>query len=323
VLKTGDILLVEFPYTDGSGIKRRPVVLIDRFGGDLLVAYFTREVEKYAGEPTSVAISRRDISEGSIKSTSVIRLHKLAIVNERLCKWVARIRKGKIDEILRIFATIAAKVHFESVHKTPLSFIPGKSRINYAGRVYDEKEITSLIDSALDFWLTAGRFEKEFTSKLSDFLGIKHVITTNSGSSANLLAISALTSPKLGDRRLKPGDEVITVAAGFPTTVAPIVQNRLIPVFVDIELGTYNIDVSQLEAAFSSKTRAVFLAHTLGIPFDVDEVLRFCHKHDLWLIEDNCDALGAKYTSRLTLHDSRLTLHDSRNTPAPLVTWLL
>ena len=153
----------------------------------------------------------------------------------------------------------------------------------------------NLVDSALDFWLTAGRFERKFTQKLAGFLGAKHVIITNSGSSANLLAIAALTSPKLGARRLKPGDEVLTVAAGFPTTVAPIVQHGLVPVFVDIELGSYNVNVKQLEAAISEKTKAIFLAHTLGVPFDLDQVMTIVRRHNLWLIEDNCDALGARY----------------------------
>jgi len=179
-------------------------------------------------------------------------------------------------------------------------FIGGKSRVNYAGRVFDESEMINLVDSALDFWLTGGRFEQEFQVKMSSFLGTKHVITANSGSSANLLAISALTSHKLGERRLKPGDEIITVAAGFPTTVAPIVQNGLVPVFVDVELGTYNIDADKLEEALSLRTKAIFLAHTLGIPFDLDRVSAFARRNNLWLIEDNCDALGSKWNGKYT-----------------------
>ena len=179
-------------------------------------------------------------------------------------------------------------------------FIPGKSKINYAGRVYDEKELINLVESALEFWLTAGRYAKKFEKDFSEFLGTKHCILTNSGSSANLLAISALTSPKLEDKKLKLGDEIITVAAGFPTTVAPIIQNNLIPVFVDITIPTYNVDCSQLEEAISERTKAVFLAHTLGNPFDVSKIKSFCRKNDLWLIEDNCDALGSKYKGQYT-----------------------
>lgn len=179
-------------------------------------------------------------------------------------------------------------------------FVPGKTRINYAGRIFDEKEIINLVDSSLEFWLTEGRYAKEFERKLSDFIGTKYCVLTNSGSSANLLAISALTSWKLGSKKIKPGDEVITVAAAFPTTITPIIQNRLIPVFVDIELRTYNIDTSKLEDALSGKTKAVFLAHTLGNPFNIKKIKDFCEENNLWLIEDNCDALGSKYDGKYT-----------------------
>jgi len=179
-------------------------------------------------------------------------------------------------------------------------FTPGGSTISYGGRVYDENELLYLIDASLEFWLTAGRYAREFEERMAAYLGARHCILTNSGSSANLLAVSALTSPKLGASRLKQGNEVITVAAGFPTTVTPILQNGLIPVFVDVTLPTYNVDVEMLEKARSRKTRAVMLAHTLGNPFDVDRVLRFCRKHDLWLIEDNCDSLGSTYRRKFT-----------------------
>ena len=179
-------------------------------------------------------------------------------------------------------------------------FVPGTSRVNYAGRVFDEHELSNLVDASLDFWLTAGRYAEEFSGKLEDFYDVSDVILVNSGSSANLLAVSALTAESLGTQRLAPGDEVITVAAGFPATVAPIVQNRLVPVFVDVEIGTYNIDTSKLEEAYSSKTKAVFIAHTLGNPFNLDAVCAFVKKHGLWLIEDNCDALGSRYRGKLT-----------------------
>lgn len=295
MLKTGDILVTEFAYSDKSGLKRRPVVLIENFKDDLLVAYFTREVKRYADETTSVLINKEDISEGSIKSASIIRLHKLALIHEKLCKWVAGIGAKKVDEILRKLATIPIETHFKNVHRASSSFTPGKSYIPYAGRVYDEKEMISLVDSAFDFWLTTGRYAEKFEQEFAAFLGVKHCSLTNSGSSANLLAFMALTSPELGPKRIKRGDEVITVAAGFPTTVAPIIQYGVIPVFVDITLPTYNIDCNQLEAALSEKTKAVMLAHTLGNPFDIARVKSFCDRHNLWLIEDNCDALGSKY----------------------------
>ncbi|MFZ2385719.1 MAG: lipopolysaccharide biosynthesis protein RfbH [Candidatus Omnitrophota bacterium] len=179
-------------------------------------------------------------------------------------------------------------------------FVPGQTPVPYAGRVYDEKELTALVDSALDFWLTAGRYARIFEEKLAKFIGAKYSILTNSGSSADLLAVTALTSPLLKDRRLKPGDEVITTACGFPTTVNPILQNRLVPVFVDVSLGTYNIRTDLLERAVSSRTRALIIAHTLGNPADLDAVTRFCRKHKLWFIEDNCDALGSRYAGRFT-----------------------
>ncbi len=188
------------------------------------------------------------------------------------------------------------KVKFKSEDK----FIPGETRINYAGRVFNENELLNLIDSSLEFWLTEGRYSRKFEEEFSNFVGPKYCLLTTSGSSANLLAISSLTSTKLKERRLKQGDEVITVAAGFPTTITPIIQNKAIPVFVDIELETYNIDTSKLDDAFSEKTKAVFLAHTLGNPFNIDKVKSFCKENNLWLIEDNCDALGSKYNNVYT-----------------------
>jgi len=179
-------------------------------------------------------------------------------------------------------------------------FLPGRTFINYAGRCYNEKELINLVDASLDFWLSEGRFTAAFELKLKIFLKLKHCLFVNSGSSANLLAMSALTSPKLGDNRLRPGDEVITTACCFPTTVAPIIQNGLIPVFVDVELGSYNIDADVLEGAISKKTKAIFIAHTLGNPCDLDKVLRIARKYNLWLIEDNCDALGSKYKGKYT-----------------------
>ncbi|MBR7072712.1 MAG: lipopolysaccharide biosynthesis protein RfbH, partial [Eubacterium sp.] len=168
-------------------------------------------------------------------------------------------------------------------------------RISYASRVFDEKEVTALVDSALDFWLTAGRYYNEFEKSFAEYLGVKYVSLVNSGSSANLLAFYALTSPLLKERRINRGDEVITVAAGFPTTVAPIIQYGALPVFVDVTIPGYNIDVSMLERALSDRTKAVMIAHTLGNPFDLRAVKAFCDEHDLWLIEDNCDALGSRY----------------------------
>ncbi|TGN08531.1 lipopolysaccharide biosynthesis protein RfbH [Leptospira ilyithenensis] len=187
--------------------------------------------------------------------------------------------------------------HFNSYHKKNIDqpFVEGSSRVSYAGRVFDEKEVVNLVDSSLDFWLTTGRYAEEFEKTFSKFIGTRHTLLVNSGSSANLIAFSALTSPSLKDRQIKKGDEVIGVAAGFPTTINPILQYGAVPVLVDISLPTYNIDVNLLEQALSPKTKAVMIAHSLGNPFDLQTVKDFCTKHNLWLVEDNCDALGSRY----------------------------
>ncbi|HID52775.1 MAG TPA: lipopolysaccharide biosynthesis protein RfbH [Anaerolineae bacterium] len=179
-------------------------------------------------------------------------------------------------------------------------FTPGETAVPVSGRVFDATEMVNLVDSSLEFWLTTGRYAAQFEREFARMMGVRHAMLCNSGSSANLLSLSALTSPRLGEKALQPGDEVITVAAGFPTTVNPIVQNRLTPVFLDVELGTYNIDVSYLEEAVSAKTKAIMVAHTLGNPFDLDAVLAVAQKHDLWFVEDNCDAVGSLYNGRLT-----------------------
>lgn len=182
----------------------------------------------------------------------------------------------------------------------PKEFHPGETFIPYSGRVFDEAELVNLVDSSLDFWLTADRYASKFERLFADYLGNLYAILCNSGSSGNLLAVSALTSYKLKDRQLKPKDEVLTVAAGFPTTVNPIIQNGLVPVFVDIDIPTYNVNIEELEAAVSPRTKAIFMAHTLGNPFDLKAVCALAKKHDLWLIEDNCDSLGSTYDGKRT-----------------------
>ena len=185
--------------------------------------------------------------------------------------------------------------YYQTFKKNKDAFKPG-DRISYASRVFDEKEMCALTDAMLDFWLTTGRFAEQFEKEFAQWIGIKYAHLVNSGSSANLIAFSVLTAPELGERQIKRGDEVITVACAFPTTVAPILQYGAVPVFVDVTVPQYNIDVTQLENALSPKTKAVMLAHTLGNPFDLKTVKAFCEKHNLWLIEDNCDALGTQYT---------------------------
>ncbi len=180
------------------------------------------------------------------------------------------------------------------------TFEPGKTRVNYAGRVFNEDEMVNAVEASLDFWLTEGRFSKKFSEKIAGFLNVGHVLLTNSGSSANLLALSALTSEKLGGKRLKPGDEVISVAAGFPVTVSPIIQCGLIPVFVDVKIPTYNIDIEMMKKAITPKTRCIFLAHSLGNPFNIDAIMQLAEEHGLWVVEDNCDAFGSKYKGKYT-----------------------
>ena len=187
------------------------------------------------------------------------------------------------------------KEYCNNYHNQKKTFEEG-DRINYASRVYDAKEMENLVDSALDFWLTAGRYADQFEKEFAKYLKVKYVSLVNSGSSANLLAFMALTSPLLKERQIRPGDEVITVACGFPTTVTPMIQYGAVPVFVDVTIPQYNIDIEMLEKAYSQKTKAVMIAHTLGNPFDLEHVKKFCDRHNLWLVEDNCDALGSTYT---------------------------
>ena len=195
------------------------------------------------------------------------------------------------QEILDLVADYCKTYHINNKKK----YEPG-DRIPYASRVYDETEMVNLVDSALEFWLTSGRYTDEFEEKLAEYLGVRYCALVNSGSSANLVAFMTLTSPLLKERQVKPGDEIITVAAGFPTTVTPAIQYGAVPVFVDVTIPQYNIDVTRLEEAYSEKTKAVMIAHTLGNPFDLKAVKEFCDRHNLWLIEDNCDALGSRYT---------------------------
>ncbi len=210
-------------------------------------------------------------------------------------------RNGQSKSASELRKQVLGKVRrFYQASERTKSFVPGESAIPYAGRVYNAEELVNLVDASLDFWLTAGRYAARFEAALAKFVGMKHCLMTNSGSSANLLAVSALKSPLLGARRLKDGDEVITVACGFPTTVNPILQNNLTPVFVDVDLGTYNIESRGLERAVSKRTKAIFIAHTLGNPCDLGAVLNVARRHNLWVLEDNCDALGSIYRGKRT-----------------------
>lgn len=203
---------------------------------------------------------------------------------------------GRADELRKQILELVSQYHEEAFGSG--TFVPGASPVPVSGRVFDASDIQSLVDCSLDFWLTTGRFAAQFEKAFARYFGIRTATLVNSGSSADLLAVTALTSPKLGERRLRPGDEVITVAAGFPTTVNPIIQNGMVPVFLDIHVPTYNIDARWLEEARSERTRAIVLAHTLGNPFDLEAVTAFARQHDLWLVEDCCDAVGSTYGGR-------------------------
>lgn len=204
--------------------------------------------------------------------------------------------QSDLEKRARIFEMVSDYVKAKPAE----NFIPGETWIRYAGRVFDTEEYISMIDAALDGWITAGRYTEEFEYQFSKFLGVNSSLVVNSGSSANLVALSSLTSQSLGKDRLKPGDEIITVAAAFPTTVNPIVQNEAVPVFVDVEEGTYNVNVDEVEDAVSENTKAIMIAHTLGNPFDIDKILKISKEHGLYLIEDNCDALGSRYHEKMT-----------------------
>jgi CDP-6-deoxy-D-xylo-4-hexulose-3-dehydrase len=203
----------------------------------------------------------------------------------------AKVLRQQIDALVREY-------YQEQFGKRP--FNPETDLIHYAGRVFDGEELSTLVDASLDFFLTANRYADRFESEFADYMGVSHALLVNSGSSANLVAVTTLTSPKLGDRRLKPGDEVLTIAAGFPTTLAPILQNNLVPVFVDVNLADYGAMPDRLRQAVGPRTRAIMMGHTLGVPFDLDVVLDLKKRHDLWVIEDNCDALGSRFRGRLT-----------------------
>jgi len=260
----------------------------DRKLPDRVVRRFVRPSSTHAEEGTQIL--------SGLSAYVLIDIPNRMINQTRLSGTVRRVMsqadalRARILELVRMYHAAG----FPEV-----GFVPGQSQVPCAGRVFDADELVHLTEAALDFWLTAGRFADLFEREIARIFGLRYASLVNSGSSANLLALSCLTSPKLGARRLRPGDEVITVATGFPTTVNPIVQNRLIPVFVDVTVPTYNVDASQLEDACSERTRAVILAHTLGNPFDLEAVMDFVQRHDLWLIEDCCDAVGATYQGRM------------------------
>jgi CDP-4-dehydro-6-deoxyglucose reductase, E1 len=247
-----------------------------RDGGDAFVAVHTEAGEKFLADTARIHTAAR----GEVQHLD-------------------RIAASGLDAVLRRVTREFALAHSACTIESPPPFVPGTSVIPPTGKVVGGPEVAHMVDASLDAWLTTGRFNTEFEARLARFLGVKNLITVNSGSSANLVAFSALTSPKLGERAIRPGDEVIGVAAGFPTTVNPILQHGAVPVFVDVHIPTYNVDASLIEAAITPRTRAIMLAHTLGNPFDLAKVTDIARRHNLWLVEDCCDALGATYGGRI------------------------
>jgi CDP-6-deoxy-D-xylo-4-hexulose-3-dehydrase len=275
----GGSVLLALTATDADGYGRvGPVVAADQLNGGV-----------------GFALEEADFESGG--TCGWLRLDRLGWQSLEGARSIGVLTPKALARIHRALCTHEARAYADLVHGAPV-FLPGRTPVPPAGKVIGARELELMVEASLDGWLTAGRFNDAFERRLSTYLGRKFARTTNSGSSANLLAMTALTSPLLGDRALRPGDEVITVAAGFPTTVNPTLQNGLVPVFVDVTLPTYNIDVSRIEAALSPRTRAIMLAHTLGNPFDLDAVMDVARRRDLWVVEDCCDALGTTYRDR-------------------------
>ncbi len=297
-ITAGGVYWAEIAFTDSKEKKVRPVVIIEILEmDDFICLPLTSNLLRMDGYDCLLEPS--DVTDGKILRSRVVIKRAGAIHRKLLASKIAQLTPTAFEKVQRHFILAKTANFHRTVHTSSDRLYTPGDRIPYAGRVFDEQEVTALVDSSLDFWLTTGRYAERFEAEFARFLGVQYCSLTNSGSSANLLAFMALTSPKLGDRRIRPGDEVITVAAGFPTTVAPIIQYGAVPVFVDVSFPTYNIDVTQLEPALSKKTRAVMVAHTLGNPFDLSVVKSFCDKNNLWLIEDNCDALGSRYRMRV------------------------
>ncbi len=291
----GGIYKLPFPFTDPLITQGRPALALNAPDpqGDVRFLFITTTPTSDA-EP-SQALREVDFLGKPLPFPSYVRIGKPFLLPASLAiKPLAQLTDTALATLFR--RIIAAEIPtFTALTMAPGPFEPGITPVPVAGKCLDAAELNNMVEAALDGWLTTGRFNDAFEAGLARFLGVKHLLTVNSGSSANLIAFAALTSPKLGERALQPGDEVIAVAAGFPTTLNPILQYGAVPVFVDVELGTYNIDVSQIEMAIGPRTKAIMLAHTLGNPFNLEVVTRICRQHHLWLIEDCCDALGSSY----------------------------
>ena len=297
-IKAGGIYKLPFPFTDLSGKKARPALALNDAddNGDVgFVLITTTPVEEGAA---GFRLTSDFFAGETLPFPSFLRLDKTLLLHKSLAiKPLATLNPRGMTKVHRALIALEIPRFSEFAYREKI-FKPGSTRIPPSGKVIGTAELQNMVEASLDGWLTTGRFNDAFEKRLAEFLGVKHALTTNSGSSANLLAVAALTSPQLGDRALKPGDEVISVAAGFPTTVNPVIQYGMVPVFVDVHIPTYNIDPALIEAAISDKTKAIMLAHTLGNPYNLSEVTRIAKKYNLWLIEDCCDALGSTYDGK-------------------------
>jgi CDP-6-deoxy-D-xylo-4-hexulose-3-dehydrase len=278
-----------------AGRIEQPLIALSEPDADGFVRFAPVLLGDTNGQGFGLAVEPADFASGGISGFA--RLDRVGWQYLAGCESIGSLKSTVLARLHRALCTNEARTYANLAHRPP-TFVPGRTAVPPSGKVIGARELELLVDASLDGWLTTGRFNDAFERKLAQFLGRTYVRTTNSGSSANLLALTALTSHLLGDRALKPGDEVITVAAGFPTTVNPALQNGLIPVFVDVAIPTYNIDPQKIEAAVSSRTRAIMIAHTLGNPFDLDAVMDVARRHNLWVVEDCCDALGATYRER-------------------------
>ncbi len=298
--RPGTIHVYKVPFVEGHAAKPRPVIItsLPNSKGDVMGIPGSSQMHQW-NETHQVIIDPREMASSGLDKPAVFPISKQMVFSTRFFAGeIGEINTPTLEAVMRLIMAHQVE-QFHSATQLQKAFQPGTTVIPPSGKVIGTAEIQNMVEASLDAWLTTGRFNTEFEARLAKYLGVKHLITVNSGSSANLVAFSALTSHRLGDRAIKPGDEVIGVAAGFPTTVNPILQFGAVPVFVDVDTATHNIDVSLIEAAISPKTKAIMLAHSLGNPFNLDAVTALCKKYKLWLVEDCCDALGATYNGQM------------------------
>lgn len=300
----GSIYICQIPLPNANTYKYRPVLLVSNANsqGDILAVVGSSKVADWAQEPYKVVLDNSQLASGQLPQDTVFVCSNIVTVRPALfAHKLGVVATEAMERVMRLLSRRHTEAFYWGIKqpRDTAPFRPGHTAVPPSGKVIGAAELTNMVDASLDGWLTTGRFNAEFEQRLAAFIGVKHLITVNSGSSANLLAFLALTSPKLGERAIKPGDEVIAVAAAFPTTVNPILQFGAVPVFVDVDPKTHNIDASKIAAAIGPKTKAIMLAHSLGNPFNLDAVTAICRQHQLWLVEDCCDALGSTYRGQM------------------------